>query len=142
MNEPLGPSSGACTESARLGMGGPAPAIQNWPSYLGTMLGCGDATVTGRAWINGVHTIKITGVPVRTKLPKGMVKATKADIHFTLYVNPATYLPMRVVSSTTSYGGGTGHSTHATTTNIRWLPPTAANVANAVVTIPRGFRHV
>jgi len=142
MNEPLGPSSGACTKGSRLSLGGPAPAIQDWPSYLGTLLGCGDASVTGRVWINGVHTIRITGVPVRTRLPKGMVKATKAGVQFTLYVNPATYLPVRVVSSTTSYGGGARRSTYATTTNIRWLPPTAANVAKTIVTIPRGFRHV
>ena len=136
------PTPGACTKTARLEMGGPAPATQDWPNFIGTMLGCGDATVTGRVWINGVHTIRITGTPVRTRLPKGMVQATKAGVHFTLYVNPTTYLPVRVVGSTTSYGGGAKPFTYSTTTNIQWLPATAVNVAKALVTIPRGFKHV
>jgi hypothetical protein len=25
---------------------------------------------------------------------------------------------------------------------VRWLPPTAANIAQALVTIPAGFHHV
>jgi hypothetical protein len=65
----------------------------------------------------------------------------KAGIHFTLYVNLMTYLPVRVVGSTTSYGGAAAF-TYSTTTNIRWQPATAANVAKAIVTVPRGFRHV
>ncbi len=137
----LVPFPGPCTKTARLSMGGPVPASQDWPSFIGTMLGCGDATVTGRAWIDGVHTIVIAGTPVRTRLPKGMVKATKAGIHFTLYVNPQTYLPVREIGSTTSYGGGAKAYTYSTVTNIRWLPATAANVAKALVTIPHGFKH-
>jgi hypothetical protein len=133
---------GACTKTARLEMGGPPPATQAWPDFIGTMLGCGDASVTGRTWINGVHTIVITGMPVGTRLPKGMVQATEAGIHFTLYVDPATYLPVRAIGSTTSYGGGAKAYTYSTVTNIQWRPATAANVAQAVVTIPRGFRHV
>ena len=136
------PTPRACTKTARLEMGGPAPATRDWPDFIGTMLGCGDATVTGRVWINGVHTIRITGMPVRTRLPKGMVQATKAGVRFTLYVNPTTYLPVRMVGSTTSYGGGATTFTYSTTTNIRWLPATADNVAKALVTIPRGFKHV
>lgn len=136
------PTPRACTKTARLEMGGPAPATRDWPDFIGTMLGCGDASVTGRVWINGVRTIRITGTPVRTRLPKGMVQATKTGVHFTLYVNPTTYLPMRVVGSTTSYGGGAAAFTYSTTTNIRWLPATADNVAKALVTIPHGFRHV
>ena len=141
-HKPQVAAAGACTKTGRLEMGGPPPATRDWPTFIGTMLGCGDATVTGRVWINGVHTIRITGTPVRTRLPKGMVQATKAGIHFTLYVNPATYLPVRAVGSTTSYGGGATAFTYSTVTNIRWLPATAANVAKAIVTIPRGFRHV
>ena len=71
-----------------------------------------------------------------------MVQATKAGIHFTVYVNPATYLPVRVAGSTTSYGGGAARFTYSTVTNIQWLPATAANVAKTLVTIPHGFRHV
>ena len=49
---------------------------------------------------------------------------------------------MRVVGSTTSYGGGAAAYTYSTMTNIQWLPATAVNVAKALVTIPHGFRHV
>jgi hypothetical protein len=27
-------------------------------------------------------------------------------------------------------------------TDVQWLPPTAANIAKTLVTIPPGFRHV
>ena len=56
------------------------------------MLGCALTPLAnaGRVWINGVHTIKITGTPVQDRLPKGMVQATKAGIRFTVYVDPAT----------------------------------------------------
>jgi hypothetical protein len=132
----------ACSKSARLGMGGPAPAVQDWPGFVGTMLGCGDATVTGRVWINGVHTIRIAGRPVRARLPKGMVKQTTTSVQFTLYVDPATYLPVRLSGSTASFGGGAPRYTYSTVTNIQWLPPTAANIARSIVTIPPGFKHV
>lgn len=137
--QPPGP---ACSKSARLGLGGPAPALQDWPGFIGTMLGCGDATVTGRVWINGVHTIRVTGAPVRTALPKGMVRQTEAGVRFTLYVNPSTFLPVRLTGATTSFGGGARSFTYATVTSIQWLPPTAANIARSVITIPPGFRHV
>lgn len=139
---PLTPAAPACSKTARLEMGGPPPVTTDWPAFIGSALGCGAATVTGRARIDGVDTIKITGTPVRDRLPKGMVQATRAEIRFTLYVNPRTYLPVRLDDSTTSYGGGARPFTYATVTGFRWLPPTAANVARAIVTIPPGFRHV
>jgi hypothetical protein len=141
-NQPPTRPAPACSKTSRLGMGGPAPAIQDWPGFIGTILGCGDAAVTGRVWINGVHTIRITGVPVRTRLPKGMVNATSAGVRFTLYVNPATFLPVRMTGSTTSFGGGAAPFTYSTVTNIQWLPPTAGNIARSIITIPPGFRHV
>jgi hypothetical protein len=39
--------------------------------------------------------------------------------------------------------GGPGHGTlFASVTDVRWLPPTAANTAKALVTIPAGFHRV
>lgn len=138
----LTPPAPACSKTARLGMGGPAPDVQDWPAFIGTALGCSAARVTGRASVNGVDTIKITGTPVRTRLPKGMVQATEATVRYTLYVNPRTYLPVRMYGATISYGGGANRYTYATVTDFGWLPPTAANVARAIITIPSGFRHV
>lgn len=115
---------------------------QQWPAFIKATIACGAATVTGRAWIDGVHTIKITGSPVTTGLPKGMVRATKARVRYILYVNPSTYLPLRMDGSTTSFGGGTRPWRWSTVTYIQWLPPTKANIAEALVKIPRGYRHV
>jgi hypothetical protein len=47
----------------------------------------------------------------------------------TVYVSPATYLPVRVVI------GGLRQ-------DYRWLAPTAANLAMLKVHIPPGFRRV
>lgn len=63
------------------------------------------ARVTGRAWVNGVHAIVISGYPHTTRLPKGMVGATNARVRYALYVDPATHLPVRVVASPISLGG-------------------------------------
>ena len=59
-----------------------------------------------------------------------------------LYVDPKTYLPVRM-SSLTKWFGGPAHSTHsAVVTNMQWLSATRANIAKALVTIPPGFHQV
>ena len=108
------------------------------------MLGCGAATVTGHARIGGVETTVITGL-VDVPLPKGYgktVKETRVRVRYTLYVNSATYLPVRAYGSTETYGGAGGPTVSAYVTNVRWLPPTKANIAKALVTIPTGYTHV
>jgi hypothetical protein len=57
-----------------------------------------------------------------------------------MYVDSATYLPVRVDGSTKAYGGAGGPTVSTSVTNVQWLPPTAANIAQALVTIPAGFQ--
>jgi hypothetical protein len=137
---PYTPPSNACGKNAVM-MGGPVPT-SNWPALIKATLACGSATVTGHVWIHGVRTLEITGSPLTVRLPKGMVKATRARMTYRLYVNPSTYLPVRTSGTTFSYGPGTASYSFTSVTDIRWLRPTDANIARTLVTIPPGFRHV
>jgi hypothetical protein len=134
----------ACSSTGTLEMGGPPPATGNWPAFIKATLACGAATVTGHALIGGVDTLKITGSPVTIKLPQDQAKAyreTWLRERWTLYVNPTTYLPVRLSSSSEMFGGPAPSTRSASVTDMQWLQPTAANIANALVTIPAGFHQ-
>jgi hypothetical protein len=134
----------ACSTAARMEMSGvPVPTSQ-WSSFIDATLACGTASVTGHVWIDGQETTKITGAPVTERLQPGEAKAigekwTRGE--WTLYVNPKTYLPVRIVSATSTFGGPRASTRNASVTDVQWLKPTAANVAKAKVTIPPGFRQ-
>jgi hypothetical protein len=101
--------------------------------------------VTGHVWIGGVETTKITGSPVTVRLSAGYAKAVHekwARARWTLYVNPKTYLPVRMAGSTQTFGGSGGGTLFKSVTDVRWLRPTKANVRKALVTIPPGFHQV
>lgn len=135
----------ACSTTGALEMGGPSVPAGNWADFINATLACGAATVTGHVWIDGVETTKITGSPVTVALPPGEAKAVRekwARARWTLYVNPQTYLPVRIHGSTQAFGGSAGSALFASTTDIQWLPPTAVNIAQALVTIPAGFQQV
>jgi hypothetical protein len=142
---PLRSQSGsACSRNAALSMAAPVIPTTHWSSYIDATLACGAATVTGHVKIDGVETTKITGKPDTVKLSAGYAKAVRekfATARWTLYVDPATYLPVRMVGSTETFGGALGSSTSTFVTNVQWLPPTRANVAQALVTIPPGFHR-
>ena len=87
------------------------------PSFIHAALACGGLSVTGRMRVDGAAAITLTGTQRLAKLP------------ITLYVSPATYLPIRIVI------GGLRQ-------DYRWLAPTAANLAMLKVRIPPGFRRV
>jgi hypothetical protein len=134
----------ACSTNAALSMAAPIIPTTHWSSYIDATLACGAATVTGHVKIDGVETTEITGKPVTVKLSAGYAKAVQAKFataRWTLYVSPATYLPVRMVGSTQTYGGSGGSYTSSGVTNVRWLPATPANVAQALVTIPPGFHR-
>jgi hypothetical protein len=135
----------ACSITARMEMSGvPVPA-SDWSSFIDSTLACGTASVTGHVWIDGQETTKITGAPVTERMGPGEAKAlgekwTRGE--WTLYVNPKTYLPVRIVSATSTFGGPRASTRNASVTDVRWLKPTAANIAKATITIPPGFRQV
>jgi len=98
----------------------------------------GKLTRDGTEDIDGVDTIKL--VSVRNKPP------ASADANFlvatTLWVNPATYLPVRLQINTTVTLPD-GHTSHAVfSSDVSWLPPTSANLANFRVRIPPGYTQV
>jgi hypothetical protein len=138
------PAPGACSTTAGLGMAGPLTGVSDWRTFIKTTLACGAATVTGHVRIDGVETTEISG-SVTTSLSKGYAKTVNekaVHVRYTLWVNPTTYLPVRVSGSTETYGGSAGRTVNSLVTNVQWLPPTAANVAQTLVTIPAGYQQV
>ena len=134
----------ACSRTAQLGLGAPSVTMPNWPAFIKAMLGCGEATVTGHARIGGVETTVISG-SIDVPLPKGYartVRETRDRVRYTLYVDSTTYLPVRAYGSDETYGGAGGPTTSVSVTNVQWLPPTTANIAKALVTIPPGYTQV
>jgi hypothetical protein len=126
-------------------MGGPPVPTAHWSSFIRATLDCGAARVTGHVRINGQETIQITGKPITVRLGRGEGRAVHekyARALWTLYVNPASYLPVRMIGVTETFGGSGGHTRFESVTNVRWLPPTSANVARALVTIPPGYHQV
>jgi len=83
-----------------------------WPGFIRSQLACGAYTVGGHQVIGGVDTIKLTGGPWST-----------------LWVDPASYLPVQV-------NIGPQHMT------FQWLPATPANLAHLNVSVPAGFQQV
>ncbi len=134
----------ACGHAA-LTMGGPPVPTAHWSSFIKATLDCGAANVTGHVRINGRETIQITGKPITVRLSPGEAKSVHeryARALWTLYVNPSSYLPVRMIGVTETFGGTGGHTRFESVTNVQWLPPTTANVAQALVSIPPGYHQV
>jgi hypothetical protein len=132
-----------CSKTAQLALGGPAVSVPHWPAFIKAMLRCNRAAVTGHARMGNVPVIVISG-SIDIPLPKAYgksVRETRVRVGYTLYVDAKTYLPLRAYGSTKTYGGAGGPTISSYVTNLRWLPPTAANRAKALVTIPRGYTH-
>ena len=135
----------ACSTHTALAMGSPVILTNHWSAFINATLACGAAKVTGHVWIDGVETTRITGSPVKVKLSTGYAKVVGekwARARWTLYVNPQTYLPVRIYGSTQTFGGPRPSTRFTSVTDVQWLPPTKANKAKALVTIPAGFHQV
>jgi hypothetical protein len=134
----------ACSPEASLEMGGPGVATAHWSAFIHATLACGAARVTGHVLINGVETTKISGKPVTIKLSPGYAKVIHEKWErssWTVYVDPTTYLPVRISGSDRMFGGSMASYTSSSVTDVRWLKPTRANVAKASITIPPGFHR-
>jgi hypothetical protein len=134
----------ACSTDDALSMGGPPVVTPHWSAFVKATLACGAASVTGHVWIGGVETTKITGKPVTVKLSgryAGVVGERWCRAHWILYVNPTTYLPVRIYGSTQTFGGPRHSFTNVSVTNVTWLRPTPGNIAKALVRIPPGFHQ-
>jgi hypothetical protein len=107
-----GSASAGCLPGGQIRLsGGTANA---WPDFIRSQLACGGYTVAGKQALSGVDALRITG----------------NSGHFTLWVNPVTYLPMRLEA------GG------LVQINFQWLRPTAANLAMLNMSIPASFHQV
>jgi hypothetical protein len=132
-----------CSRTAQLVLGGPAVSMPDWPAFIRGMLRCNRATVTGRTSIGTARVIIISG-SIDIPLSKGYanyVKERRVRVGYTLYVDARTYLPVRAYGTTKTYGGANGPTVSSYVTSVRWLPPTQANKAKALVTIPHGYAH-
>jgi hypothetical protein len=106
------PTSAGCLPGGNIRLsGGNGNA---WPAFIHSQLACGTYTVAGRQLLGGVDALQITG----------------NSGHLTLWVNPVTYLPMRLEE------GG------LIQTDFQWLPPTPANLAMLSLPVPASFHHV
>ncbi len=134
----------ACSPEAALEMGGPGVATAHWSAFIHATLACGAARVIGHVLINGVETTEISGKPVTAKLSPGYAKVIHEKwerSYWTVYVDPTTYLPVRISGSDRMFGGPMASYTSSSVTDVRWLKPTRANVAKASITIPPGFHR-
>jgi hypothetical protein len=139
-------STSACSANAAVGMGVPVIPTTRWAAFINSTLACGAASVTGHVLVNGLETTEITGKPVTVRLSSpaeaGFGIFKWATARWALYVNPRTYLPVRIYGSTEEFGGASGPFTSSFVTNVQWLSPTRANIAQTLLTIPPGFHRV
>ena len=123
-----GQALGAFPVVFRLGLPGTSTSASSLPATvagaLRTAVSCGSLTVAGHQTVDGTETIKLTSRP-------------DSLISETIWVDPSTYLPVRVTVRSAA-----GSSPVQQTADFTWLPPTAQNQAKLTVPIPAGFRKV
>ena len=90
---------------------------------------CGQIKAAGQQTAGGVNAIKL----VSARPVPGLT-----DGHFTLWVDPATYLPLRTRWDWAAGQGKPG----SILADFQWLPATAATRAALNVPVPAGFRQV
>jgi hypothetical protein len=104
--------------------GGPGGWISNWIPVVRSLLACRD--------------VKINNTPGRLD-GQAAIELSQWEPHlgsWYLWVNPVTYLPLRL----TNVWFGSDHGTSVTT--FQWLRPTSANLAPFRLSVPRGYREV
>ena len=106
-----GPASASCLPGGGIRLSGGRNA---WPDFIRAQVACGAYTMVGKQAVGGADALKITG----------------SSGHLTLWVNPVTYLPMRLKAP-----GGLQ-------TDFQWLPPTPAHRAMLSMPVPAGFHQV
>ncbi len=104
------------------GVSGPAPglscqtfpsAFPSWRATITKALSCGLYRLSGRQWVDGVDAMTLVAQP------RGM------GFRDTIWVDPATYLPVR---TSTTFLSGPGRDEQLVT-DFSFLPPTRANLA-------------
>lgn len=111
-----------------------AARIQGW-------VNAGQLSVVGAPTIAGHKTIEVSGSALRLGQVARTLPVTTAATHafdLTMWLDPATYLPVQLM---TTYSTPTSGRTTSTTSSVSWLPPTTANLAKLQGQIPSGFTH-
>ncbi len=107
----------------------------NWSAAIRLALQCGHYDLGGRQRVDGVEAIKLVERTPQT----GPFAKHKVPVLETLWVDPSTYLPMRVLWQ---WPEAHGQPDGTLVSDFRWLAPTKANLAALRVKIPHGFRKV
>jgi hypothetical protein len=94
------------------------PGSDGLPAYIRQELSSGAYYQDGRQRVDGIDAVKLTGNNGR----------------LVMWINPATYLPVRQVRELTGK--------QRVQTDFRWFPVTAASLAHLKVSVPVGFRQV
>ena len=111
----------------------------SWATYpeiaagLRENLACGALSFKGMQQVDGVNALKLVSVQ-RSRLGP---EKTLRSITTTIWVDPATYLPVRLTTQWTR-----PLVSVPMRLDFRWLPPTSANMALLTVRIPPGFTQV
>ena len=111
----------------------------SWATYpeiaagLRENLACGALSFKGMQQVDGVNALKLVSVQ-RSQLGP---EKTLRSITTTIWVDPATYLPVRLTTQWTR-----PMVSVPMRLDFRWLPPTSANLALLTVRIPPGFTQV
>jgi hypothetical protein len=108
---------------------GAARSAADWKKLILIGLKCRAFTVTGRQRVDGVEAIRLAS----HKALRGM----------TIWVDPSSYLPVRLTVRLHVVTGSISRASTATMLiDFRWLAPTSANLAKLTAPIPPGFREV
>jgi hypothetical protein len=115
----------------------------DWPSYLRQALSCGEFRYSGQATVDGRSAIKLTA---SVRGPSSWANGPHPDrswphVDAALYVDPSTYVPVRVMWSNTGQSPGSVPARGTISEDITLLPPTPANIAKATVSVPASFRR-
>jgi hypothetical protein len=113
------PASGACKQVPVIFPPASASALRAWISQLRELVSCGAFTLAGRQFVHGVDALKL-------------VRTSKTGMAETIWVDPTSYLPLRLTLSTPDA---------SLRFDISWLQPTAANLRQLRTPIPAGFRQ-
>jgi hypothetical protein len=111
----------------------------SWATYpeiaagLRKNLACGALSFKGMQQVDGINALKLVSVQ-RSQLGP---EKTLRSIITTIWVDPATYLPVRLTTQWTRLLVSVPMRL-----DFRWLPPTSANLALLTVRIPPGFTQV
>ena len=113
------PDSYSCSDEGFNSQPSSAPEMA---AQIRTEVACGLLKAAGTGVVDGVWTVKLTGV--------------SAGLRQTYWIDTTTYLPVRILTATADDRTGGSQA------DVRWLPPTAANLAKLTVPVPAGFTEV